>query len=323
MFSAIILSLSVCPSFDPTGSRKYPPVYVPAEAPFGYLYQPAYDLTVQPRLPASRYEPRAGDVLLLSDSDKIWTLLYRIALTGKPGHSGVVVTMEDGRLGVLEAGYNDTIWVRVTPLDYRLNEYHGTVWIRQREIPLSPDEDRRLTEFAMAVNGQRYGLGQFMLQITPLRSRGPIRTNFLGKSRGIGGRYVCAQETLEALIYAGVIDPSTARPAATYPQDLFYDRSRNLYLDKNPPLAGGWSQPRLWNALEGSTLTGANRPRPPSPWPGVGAYAVYPVAAPGQQVPTPLIVGYVPGELGPVADLQQPPKRIGFFDGPTRLFHRN
>jgi hypothetical protein len=323
MLPAIFLSLAVVPSFDPTCPKKYPPVYVPVEAPFGYLYQPAYDLTIEPRLPSIPYSPRPGDILLLSDTNVMWSFLYRLAFTGRPGHAGVVVTMTDGRLGVLEAGYNDTTWTRVTPLDYRINEYHGTVWIRQREVPITPEQDRKLTDFATVADGGRYALGRFILQITPIRSRGPLRTYVMGEPRGIGGRYFCAEETLEALAYAGLIDAHAARPAATFPQDMFYDRSRNLYVDHHPPLINDWRPPSLWTALDGSTLTGKSRPHPPSPWPGVGAYAVYPVTAPGEQVPTPVVVRYVPGELSPVADLQQHPKRIGFFDRPTGLFRRN
>ncbi len=323
MLPALVLALTAFPSSDPTGPKKYPPVYVPAEAPFGYLYQPAYDLNYVPRLPSARYEPKAGDVLLLSDTNRFWTFLYSVAMTGKPGHSGVVVTMPDGRLGVLEAGYNDTIWTRLTPLDYRINEYHGTVWVRQREVPLTPEQDKRLTEFAVASEGKRYALGRFILQITPFRGRGPLRTYVIGEPRGIGGRYFCAEETLEALAYAGLVDAHTTRPAATYPQDLFFDRSRNLYVDRHPPLAGNWKPPCFWNAIDGSTLTGRLRPHPPSPWPGVGAYAVYPVASPGEKVPRPVVAGYVPGELRPVADLQQPPKRLGYFDRPTGLFRRH
>jgi hypothetical protein len=323
MFSALFLSLAVGPSFDPTGPKNYPPVYVPSESPHGYLYQPAYDLNLVARLPAERYEPKPGDILLFSDTNLLWTFVYRIALTGKPGHSGVVVRMPDGRLGVLEAGYNDTTWTRVTELDYRINEYHGSVWVRQRQAPLTPQQERRLTEFAAAADGSRYALSRFVLQLTPLRSRGPLRTFVMGKPKGIGRRSFCAEETVEALVYAGVIDAETARPSATYPQDLFYDRSRNIYLDHHPPIASGWAPPRLWNALEGGTLTGSARPHPPSPWPGVGAYAVYPLATPGQQVPTPTVVGHVPGELRPVEEPQQPPQRLGYFDRPTRFFHRD
>jgi hypothetical protein len=323
MLPAIVLSLALFTSSDPTGPNKYPPVYVPAEAPYGYLYHPAYDLTLEPRLPAAPYSPKPGDILLLSDSNRFWSFLYRLAFTGKPGHAGIVVTMPDGGLGVLEAGYNDTTWVRVTPLDYRINEYHGTVWVRQREVPLTPEQDWRLTEFATVADGGRYALGRFILQITPIRSRGPLRTYVIGQPRGIGKRYYCGEEILEALIYAGVIDPRDARPSATYPQDMFYDRSRNRYVDHHPPLLGAWIPPSLWTALPGTTLTGKDRPHPPSPWPGIGAYAVYPVAAPGEKVPTPLVTGYVPGELRPVEDFHQRPKRIGFFDRPTSLLRRN
>jgi hypothetical protein len=322
MLPVLVLSAALAPAGDPTGPKKYPPVYVPAEAPFGYLYRPAYDLQLEPRFPAVAYAPQPGDVLLLSDTNKFWTTLYRIGLSGKPGHCGVVVTMPDGRLGAFEAGYNDTPWTRLTPLDYRINEYHGTVWVRTREVPLTPEQDRRLTEFAVAGKDTRYALARFAAQLTPLRTRGPVRTFFVPHPRGIGARYHCSDAVIEALLYAGLIDARTARPAATYPQDMFYDRSWNPYLDRHPPLANGWAPPGLWTALVGSVATGKNRPHPPSPWPGVGAYAVYPVATPGEQAPAPVVVGYVPGELGAVALLQQSPQRIGLFDRPPPRLRR-
>ncbi len=322
MLSALILSMAVTPSFDPTGPKKYPNIYIPADAPYGFLYQPAYDLHIIPRWPAVGYAPKAGDILLLSDTNRFWTTLYRFALTGKPGHAGVIVTMPDGGLGVLEAGYNDTLWTRITPLAYRINQYHGTVWVRQRKVALTPEEDRRLTYFAAVANGGRYAVGQFGLQITPFRNRGPLRTYFVGKPKGLDDRFFCAEETVEALAYAGLIDRRTARPSATFPQDLFYDRSRNLYIDRHPPLAEGWEPPKLWTPLLGSTLTGKARPHPPLPWPGGSAYAVYPLLTGTKEPPTSAIVEYVPGEFRPVTDFQQPPQRIGYFDRPTGLFRR-
>ena len=38
-------------------------------------------------------------------------------------------------------------------------------------------------------------------------------------------------------------NPSNYVIAATYAQDLFYDRSRNPYLDRHPPLKAGWAPP--------------------------------------------------------------------------------
>jgi len=311
--------LGLAPVGDPTGPKVYPPTYVPATTPFGYVYQPAYDVEALPRFPVRQYSPQPGDVLLMSDTNRFWTLLFRIALTGKPGHNGIVITMADGRLGVFESGYGDTLYSRITPLDYRLNSYAGFLWIRSRTTPLTPEQDRRLTQFAMAADGERYALIRFLLHGTPFSPRGPLRTAFFARvGTGLGERYYCAQSTLEALAYTGLIDARTARPAATVPQDLFYDRSRNRFIHRHPPLAnGGWTPPQLWTPLPGTALKGKSRPQLPSPWPGEGgAYIVNPLPTPGKSVPTPTVVGYVPGEFRPIAAIEYPRQRIGLLDRP-------
>jgi hypothetical protein len=323
MGTALVFALAVSPAIDPFGPRRYTPTYIPAEAPFGYVYQPAFDVRAVPRPPAVPYSPKPGDVLLFSDTTPFWSLLFHLAWTGRPGHDGIVVRMPDGRLGVFESGYNDTPWSRFTPLDYRINQYAGYVWVRSRIEPLTPEQDRLLTDFAVMADGTRYAIGRYIGQLTPFRSRGPLRTRFLGKPVGPGHHYYCSQAAVEAFVYAGLIDAETARPGATFPQDLFYDRSRNLYIDRHPPLAGGWEAPRLWTPLPGTALLGKSRPHPPSPWPGVGgAYAVYPVPTDRKHPPTPVVVGYVPGELRPIATVEYPPQRIGFLDRPDRLLFR-
>ncbi len=325
MFSVVAFSLMFSPAGNPVGPQKYPPVYIPTDAPFGYLYQPARDVRLAPRQPATPYQPKAGDVILMSDTNVFWTSLYRLALTGRPGHGGVVVTMPDGRLGVLEAGYDGTLWTRLTPLDYKLHQYPGAVWVRERLIPLTPDEDARLTAFAVASADKRYSVLKFALQATQLTPRGPFRTSFLGRPmRAVGGeeRYTCAEIILEALLRAGVIDGRTARPAATYPQDLFYDRSRNPYLDRHPPLAGGWGVPAQWTPVVGWSIRGKFVPKPPSPWLGGPAEVVYPVYGEPNKPPTPVVVGHVPGELHPVALVEQYPKRVGLLDRPPLLRRR-
>ncbi|MBN9119691.1 MAG: hypothetical protein J0I06_11135, partial [Planctomycetes bacterium] len=247
----LALSLALAPGADPLGPEKYPPVYVPTDAPFGYLYAPGRDVTPAVRLPAADYRPKPGDVFVMSDTNTFWTLLYRFALTGRPGHGGIVVTMPDGRLGVLEAGYDGTLWTRLTPLDYKLHAYAGTLWVRERLVPLTPEEDVRLTAFAVNAADKRYATGKFVLQATQLTPRGPFRTSHVGRPMGREGRYTCGEIVLEALIHAGLIDGRTTRPAATYPQDLFYDRSRNPYIDRHPPLAGGCGPPQQWPPVVG------------------------------------------------------------------------
>ncbi len=332
MVPTLLLSLALTPSVDisggaradPLGPKAYPPVYVPAEAPSGYLYQPAVDLRTVPRLPAVKYAPKAGDLLLLSDPDPLFNVLYVVARSGKPGHCAMVVTMPDGQLGVLESGFSFTPWTRVTPLDYCINLYAGHVWVRPRETPLTPEQDRRLTEFAMIANGGEYNLRKYAWQLTFFRSRNPIVTRFVGKPVGPGEKYVCVQIVMEALVYAGLIDAKTARPSATYGQDLFYDRSRNPYIDRHPPLAcRGWGAPQLWTPIPGTALRGSSRPQPSQPWPGEGgAFLVNPIPTGDGTPPTPTIIEFVPSQPVPIATVEHPPQRIGFFDRPYRLFSR-
>jgi hypothetical protein len=321
MLPVVALSLVLAPGVDPVGPKKYPPVYIPTEAPFGYIYQPSYDVQLAPREPVCLYQPKAGDILLMSNTTPFWTVLYRLAFTGRPGHGGIIITMADGRLGVLEAGFNDTTWTRITPLAYRLAQYPGSIWIRQRLTPLTPVQDARLTAFALAAQDSRYATGRFALQLTPFTGRGPLRTVCARGPREPGNRLFCSEAILEATVYAGLIDPRTARPGATYPQDLFYDRSRNPYIDRHPPLVDGWAPPAQWTPVAGWSIKGKYVPKPPSPWLGGPADVVYPVDGELNKPPTPVVVGHVPGELHPVALVQQRPERLGLFDRPP-LFPR-
>ena len=72
-----------------------------------------------------------------------------------------------------------------------------------------------------------------MGQVTPFRARGPLRTWIVGKPHGDRDDWFCSELVTESCVAAGLMDAATARPAATYPRDLFYGRSFNLYLDKH------------------------------------------------------------------------------------------
>lgn len=258
--AVLALALSPCPA-GPLGREKpLPPVTAPADAPYGYTYAPARDLDLVARYPACRYDPQPGDVVLMSDTNALWTALYALALTGAPGHIGLVVTLPDGRLGIHEAGFNESLWTRAAPLDYRLNHYPGKVWVRRRLTPLTPAQDARLTEFVCLTENTRYNLHLAKLQLTPFSPRGPLRTHLLARPRGPERPMICSEAVLEALVYAGAIDGTTARPAATYPRDLFFDRALNPYINRHPPLAGGWEAPALWTPVLGVASKGKERP---------------------------------------------------------------
>jgi hypothetical protein len=213
----------------------------------GLVYEPAYCLEKHPHGSPAPYYPQAGDIVFFVSDTPLWPLLYAFALTGEPYHVGIVVRTPDGALAVLEAGPpEEAVQVQISPLPDRLEEYSGRVFIRRRAVPLTPEQSDALTGFAVRQEGKPYAIIRFILQGTPIRTRGPVRTYWLGKSRGEPSTYFCSELAMEALVAAGLVDPCTARPRATNMQDMFYDRSHNPYIDKTLKLYPFWDPPQQW-----------------------------------------------------------------------------
>jgi hypothetical protein len=120
------------------------------------------------------------------------------------------------------------------------------VWVRRRRLPLTPEQSARLTAFAEAQDGKPFAVVRLAAQVTPFRSRGPLRTWFVGGPHGDRRSWFCSELVVECCVAAGLMDPATARPAATYPRDLFFGRSLNLYLDSHLDLEPGWWPPARW-----------------------------------------------------------------------------
>ena len=219
------------------------------EVPVGsYLYQPAYRIDDVLRGPAEFYVPQPGDVVLATDNNLFWKITHDLALAFEPHNSAIVFARPDGSLAILEAGPNDTLWVRHLDLLPHLKEYadKGPVWIRKRRTPLTPEQCAALTDFAMRQDGKRFALLRLGGQLTPLRSRGPLRTWVLGKPNGDRRNYYCAELVMEACVAACLVDARTARPSATYPHDLFFDHSFNPYISRHLPLVHDWHPPARW-----------------------------------------------------------------------------
>ena len=221
----------------------------PVVPPVGFVYEPAY--TTDPDLcedPAA-YAPQPGDIVLVVSDHLIWKILFAIAFTHEPYHAGIVVRMPDGGLGLLEAGPPDeSAHVRISPLGERLASEPGRVFVRRRCESLTAEQSDALTGFALRQEGKPYAYLRFLAQGTPLRSRGPIRTHFMGKSRGEPCSYFCSELVMEALVSVGLVDPGTARPRATTPSDIFYDESTNPWINKYLKLSPCWCPPQRWAA---------------------------------------------------------------------------
>jgi hypothetical protein len=74
----------------------------------------------------------------------------------------------------------------------------------------------------------------------------------MGKIHGFRDSYFCSELVTECCVIAGLMDWETARPAATYPRDLFYGRSSNWYINKHLHMEEGWYPPARWVEFPGS-----------------------------------------------------------------------
>ncbi len=221
-------------------------------APNGsYLWQSAFKEDQILRAPARSYTPQPGDIVMSADGSVFWKLMHNLAGTSHPTHSMIVFAMPNGQMGILEGGPHDTLKCRVLEaLPHMLSyEEEGRVWVRRRAGPLTAEQSARLTEFALATNEREFAVGRLAAQLTIFRTRGPVRTAFVGKPNGLDrDGYFCSELIVEACVYAGLMDPRTARPGATYPRDLFLDHSLNPYLNRHMKLAPAWDPPARWTS---------------------------------------------------------------------------
>jgi hypothetical protein len=205
------------------------------------------------REPAVPYVPQAGDIFVCTGREMWAKLGHWAAGTGAPQHSGIVFLRPDGTPAILEGGPNNSIHCHMLDLFTQLSGYaeHERVWIRRRCVPLTCDQSAALTAFALSVEGKRFALFRMLAQVTPFRSRGPVRTEYLGGPHGERSSYFCSELVTEACVAAGLLDPKTTRPAAMYPRDLFFGRSDNAYIDQHLDMSA-WQPPARWTIAPGT-----------------------------------------------------------------------
>jgi hypothetical protein len=213
-----------------------------------FLAQPCYCLDFALRGPLTEYCPQPGDIMLATDQSVFWKLMHNLAGTGHPTHSAIMFARPDGTIGLLEAGPYDTMHCRCCDALSHLAGYEklGRVWVRRRAVPLTCEQSARLTAFALHADGKLFALQRLGWQLTPFRTRGPVRTAFVGKPHGDRICYFCSELVTESCVAAGLLDPETTRPSATYPRDLFFDSSLNPYLNRHLKLAPDWCPPARW-----------------------------------------------------------------------------
>jgi len=218
-----------------------------AETGQAFLYAASFEIEGEPIGNLEAYHPQPGDIFLATDNLWFNKIGHWLAGSGAPHHSGIVVPLANGQTGLLESGPLNTFHVRCMPDmvgHFCKHELKGErVWIRRRAMPLTPEECERLSSFAQAQDGKWFAAFRLVGQLTPFRSRGPVRTRFLGKPRGAQNSYFCSELVMESCVAAGLVDPERARPRATYPRDLFFGRSTNSAVNASLQINDAWLPP--------------------------------------------------------------------------------
>jgi hypothetical protein len=222
----------------------------------GFLDQPAFALDDKCRPPQLPYCPHPGDIVFSISKFLFLRIGHGLSGAGEPSHSGYVFRRRDGSFAVMEAGPYDIAVIASRELAAHLGAYHGRghVWIRPRCVPLTPEQDCRLTAFSEKQEGKPFARFRVYRQVTPFKVRGPVRSEFFGEPHGPDRRaYYCAELVTEAMVYLGLVPAEDAIPAATYPSDLFYDGSKIPFLDRHFKLSHfGWGVPSRWRPQPGA-----------------------------------------------------------------------
>jgi hypothetical protein len=215
----------------------------------GYLCASAYELDDAIRGPVKRYVPQPGDIYLSTDRHWIINAGHRLAWSGQPNHSGIVIAMPDGTPAILEGGPFNCLKIEIVDLHYDLSHHEERTekcWIRARKTPLTKEQSEQLTEWAINQHGKWFAARRMLRQMTPFRTRGPLRTYVMGEPHGERDRYFCAELVMETCVHCGLLPFETTRPSATYPEDMFFDKSKNIFLNTHFTLKDGWHPPARW-----------------------------------------------------------------------------
>jgi hypothetical protein len=191
------------------------------------------------------YVPHEGDIVLYDDHSRMWEVLYKLAGSAMPDHAGIVVLLPDGDSYLLESGPDDGKlagpYVCLLETESRLHQFRGTIYIRRLRSPLTKEQSQRLTEFALAQEGKVYAVGRLLLQGTPFRCRGPLRSELFGKTYPNRKHWLCAELVVAAGTAAGLFDPHLHRANTMYPKDLFDDSTHDL--------SQTWHKPAVWSPV--------------------------------------------------------------------------
>ena len=197
---------------------------------------------------ATPYEPRPGDIVLYDDFNRFFHFCFKLAQTGAPIHTAMVIARADGTPALLDLTGPRVITAKVCIIDLetRFKNYPGVIMVRRIREPLAPQQSRDLTQFAESQSGKSFAIARVLLQATPFCPRTGLRREFFGKTYLTRNRWFCSEMVVAACASAHVLDPNRCCANATYPRDLAFDEALDLSRAYHPPVY--WSPAALARA---------------------------------------------------------------------------
>jgi hypothetical protein len=217
-----------------------------------YLYEPAFALDHELRGTPQPYALQPGDICFAVNNHWGSRIGHRITGAGLPNHSMLVYDAGGGQLRIVEAGPHSQLAIATADAYSHLLSYEqegSRVWVRRRRSPLTPAQSAAVAEFCAQQDGKDFPIIRLGAQATRIRSRGPLRTAWLGTVDYDKQGYFCSELVMNALGYGGVLDADVLRPSATYPHDIFFSSSKNYFVKREVKLLKcDWDPPARWTS---------------------------------------------------------------------------
>jgi len=213
----------------------------PGQTPGGSILAVGYLVTSPSDAPAPHgfaYRPQPGDIVISDDFNRFYHLALKFADTAPPTHASIVFASADGKPMLLDltGPHLLTSKVMLLDVDARFQSYPGVIQVRRLRQPLTPEQSRELTEFALAQQGKRFAIGRIALMGTPFSARNGLRNTLFGHTYLNRNRWFCSELVIAACAKASLIDPRACCGNAIYPRDLAVDQHLDLSLLYHPPL---------------------------------------------------------------------------------------
>jgi hypothetical protein len=219
-----------------------PPIRARGNHPTGYLALACPLSDGKTPCPKQPYHPQPGDLIFFTNSSVLFNVLYVLALTGAPHHVGMVVLLPDGTPTIAEAGAWNLSEVKLIGLAGRMRTHDGEVHVRRLRSPLTVEQSRCLTRYALAQTNKPYAYVRTVLEASVTRSHGFIGAHLFGSPCVDRPSWNCCDLTIACAAIAGLLDPNEVMPNTVYVRDLY----------RNHPEVFGviWEEPEMWWATE-------------------------------------------------------------------------